>query len=88
MSLWSDVYKPAMNVEEAALLPARGRSLAGKSALQDALRRAGQMEGMQLSNTVEGAINEAARTQENAAYQPVYAFPGSRAALHHVRPNW
>lgn len=86
MSLWSDAYRPALNVEEAALLPARSRSLAGKSALQDTLRKAEQMEGMQLSNAVEGGINQT--TQPQAADNPVYAFPGSRAALHHVRPNW
>ena len=89
MSGWSDVYKPALNVEEAALLPARSRSLAGRSALQDALRRADEMGQMQVSNAVEGAMEgtDAPAVSGNGE-NPTYAFPGSRAALHQVRPNW
>ena len=89
MSLWSDVYKPALNVEEAALLPARSRSLAGRSALRDALNRADAMGRMQLSNAVEGAMEgmDAPAVSGNGE-NPIYAFPGSRAALHQVRPNW
>lgn len=87
MSGWSDVYKPALNVEEAALLPARSRSRAGKSALQDALRRADEMNGKQLGNPVEGGI-QAALPVKDGRIKPIYAFPGSRAALHQVRPKW
>lgn len=86
MSLWSDVYTPAMQVEQAALLPARNRSIAGRSALQDAMRRADAMKGMQVGSTVQAGIGE-----ENTVRNTVrsgYAFPGSRAALHQVRPRW
>ncbi len=86
MSLWSDVYKPALPVEEAALLTARTRSIAGKTALQEALRRADAMAEKQLSNTVQGGIGQNMPVQETV--KPVYAFPGSRAALHQVlRPR-
>ncbi len=82
MSLWSDVYTPAMRVEEAALLPARSRSIAGRSALQDAMRRADAMKEMQLSNTVQAGsgIQQSAQNEMRNGY----AFPGSRAALHQV----
>lgn len=89
MSGWSDVYKPALNVEEAALLPARSRSLAGRSALRDALNRADAMGRMQLSNAVEGDMEDTnVPGISGNGDNPTYAFPGSRAALHQVRPNW
>ena len=84
MSLWSDVYTPAMLEEEAALLPARSRSFAGKSALQDAMRKADAILEKQVSNPVTPG-NEAA-VQTEAINR--YALTGSRAALHQVRPRW
>lgn len=86
MSVWSEVHHRALNVEEAALLPARNRSIAGRSALQDALRRAEQIGEKQVSNTVQAG--EEAQNPGNHEAGPVYRFPGSRAALHQVRPNW
>lgn len=84
MSLWSDVYTPAMLEEEAALLPARSRSAAGKSALMDAMRKADAMMEKKLSNPVTPGSENGLQTKEAAGY----AFPGSRAALHQVRPRW
>lgn len=84
MSLWSEVYTPAMLEEEAALLPARTRSAAGKSALMDAMRKADAMLEKKLSNAVIPG-NEGAVLTENVNR---YAFSGSRAALHQVRPKW
>lgn len=87
MSLWQDVHTMAMNEEEAALLPARSRSLAARSALQQTLRQADGIAGMQVGCQMQAAVyNETPALQANE--RPVYAFPGSRAALHQVRPNW
>lgn len=87
MSLWQDVYTMAMNEEEAALLPARCRSMAAKSALQETLRQADGIAGKQVGCEMRAAVyNETAVVQNEV--KPIYAFPGSRAALHQVRPNW
>ncbi len=82
MSLWSDAYTPAMQIEEAALLPARSRSIAGKSALMDAMRKADAILEKQVGDTVN-----AQETAQPAVNTGRYAFPGSRAALHQVWPG-
>lgn len=83
MSEWSDAYKPALNVEEAALLPARNRSLAGKSALQDTMRRAAVIGEKQVSNVVSSTLEMRPMPERRTN-----SCPCSRAALHQVRPNW
>lgn len=87
MSLWQDVHTMALNEEEAALLPARSRSLAARSALQETLRQADGIAAKQVGNEVQTAVLGEAPAVSNGT-KPIYAFPGSRAALHQVRPNW
>ena len=88
MSLWQDVYTMAMNEEEAALLPARCRSMAARSALQETLRRADGISAKQIGSEMRAAVYNNEETVAQNEAKPIYAFPGSRAALHQVRPNW
>ena len=87
MSLWQDVYTMAMNEEEAALLPARCRSMAARSALQETLRQADSIADKQVGSEIRAAVYGETQSVQNET-KPIYAFPGSRAALHQVRPNW
>ncbi len=91
MSQVNDTQNMALNIEEAALLPALPRQGgAASSALQGILRQAQQMDTMLLSPAVEGMIGNEAPAQTAAALitpapaANTYRQPNSRAALHQV----
>ncbi len=50
MSVWKEAKNPALKMEEAAMLPAMARPLAGEAALKAVMSGAEKMEGKQLSN--------------------------------------
>ena len=54
MSMWTDAKKTAMQTEEAALLPAMGRGMAGWAALEAVLRESGKIAGKQTAEQPEG----------------------------------
>ena len=53
MSMWTDAKKPAMRMEEAALLPALGRGMAGRAALQAALAESRKLDGKKAAKPSE-----------------------------------
>ena len=78
-----EIIRPAMKIEEAALLPALPRHLSGQAALESVMRAAEAMGGMRVSNAVEGSINAPCVIRAKNAgntYRPLQ----SRAALHHI----
>ena len=81
MSQLNEARRAALNVEEAALLPALPRSRSVGAALRTALRAAEAMNEMQVSNAVSAQAGQASPAQEQAAG---YRRAGSRAALHHI----
>lgn len=87
MKPWNDLSRrPALNIEEAALLPALPpRRMTGGAALKNALEGARSLEEKQVSSPValSGPLPQAAGAAPRAAGRPV-----SRAALHQVlRPR-
>ncbi len=83
MNTLQDSRRAALNLEEAALLPAMPRkNVAGSAALQTALRSAQAMAGKKTGNTVDAA----SLAEKPAPAQPVASRPAplSRAALHHA----
>lgn len=84
MNAMQDSRRAALNIEEAALLPAMPRKrMAGSAALQSALRAAQAMDGKTTSNAVAVNGPVSAPPSDAAATSPVVP-PASRAALHHV----
>lgn len=83
MSQLNEARRAALNVEEAALLPALSRSRSGGAALRTALRAAEVMDEMQVSNTVSAQMDREISEREQGT-APVYRQAGSRAALHHI----
>ena len=84
MSVLEDSRRTAMNIEEAALLPAQSRrTLAGGAALQSILCPARAMDGMTLSNMVSTAAPPASPALPAIALSATSARY-RRAALHHV----
>lgn len=83
MNILQDSRRAALNLEEAALLPAMPRkNAAGSAALQTALRSAQAIEGKKTGNAVAAAsLVEKPVCAQSAASRPA---PLSRAALHHV----
>lgn len=83
MNILQDSRRAALNLEEAALLPAMPRkNVAGSAALQTALRSAQAMEGKKTGNAVDAAsLVEKPASAQSAASRPA---PLSRAALHHA----
>lgn len=81
MSQLNEARRAALNVEEAALLPALPRSRSAGAALRTALRAAEAMEEMRVSNAVSAQTGQASPPQEQATG---YRRAGSRAALHHI----
>ena len=82
MNAMQDSRRAALNLEEAALLPAMPRKrMAGSAALQSALRAAQAMDGKTTGNAV--AVTAAALPPQMAPTSPA-APPASRAALHHA----
>ena len=83
MTQWKETRRAALDVEQAALLPALPRKRRmGNAALRWALRAAEAMEEKQLSNPVSASIPlaEAAPTMPGTAPRR----GASRAALNHV----
>lgn len=81
MAEFQDSQRPALSVEEAALLPALPRRAAGDAALRYALRAANRMDDKRLSNSVNGSIDA---QRSVTASPPAYRDVKSRAALHHA----
>ena len=81
MVSWEKAKKPALNIEEAALLPARERRGAG-AGLRWAIQAARAMEEKKVSNAVTGAF-AAKRPAAPRAEAPVRRR-GEGAALRHV----
>ena len=82
MAQWDESRRPALNIEEAALLPALNSSLAGTAALRTALLKADEIGQKQVGRPMNGPIMRPALQAQNP--RPVYRRPGSRAALHQV----
>lgn len=83
LSQFNDSTRAALNVEEAALLPALPRNRgAGSAALRAALQAAQAIGERKVSNPVNLQIP----TETSAAEQtnPTYRRANSRAALHHI----
>ena len=81
MSQINESRRAALNVEEAALLPALPRNRAGSAALRTALRASEEIAEKRVGRMVDAASGPA---EESAPLQRTYRQPGSRAALHHV----
>lgn len=83
MHAWNDLSRrPALNAEEAALLPAMApRRMTGGAALKNALDAAGRMQEKQVSNPVSGPIPRKAITDSEISRAERRA---DRAALKHV----
>ena len=83
MSLWKDARSPALKTEEAALLTAMPRPMAGGAALKTVLQAARKMENMQVSEvqTHSGQRESRAQTGRTASFTRV---PRNRAALRQV----
>lgn len=80
MSEYGDVRRAALNVEEAALLPAlHGRRGSG-AALRTALRAAEAMDEKRLGPLV----TPGSESPRPAVLPPAYGKDNSRAALHHI----
>ncbi len=82
MAQWDESRRPALNIEEAALLPALNPSLAGPAALRAALEMAEEIGRKQVGRAMSGPILRTAPAALNP--RPAYRRPGSRAALHQV----
>jgi len=83
MAKMKEIIRPAMKIEEAALLPALPRHLSGQAALESVMRAADAMRDKQVSNAVAGPIRASDamwETSVSVTYHPAY----SRAALHHI----
>lgn len=84
MNAMQDSRRAALNIEEAALLPAMPRKrMAGSAALQSALRAAQAMDGKTTGNAVTVNAPTPSPPSDTTATSPA-APPASRAALHHV----
>lgn len=82
MSQMDESRRPAMKIEEAALLPALPRHAVGPAALESVMRAAEAMRDKQVGNSVEIAAGTSGRMRTRAGLpaRPAQA----RAALHHV----
>ena len=84
MRAWNEwTRRPALNAEEAALLPAMARrGMTGGAALKNALDAADRMQEKQVSNPVSGPIRSSNSSPRVEA--PADGSPARRAALRHV----
>lgn len=82
MSQMDASRRPAMKIEEAALLPALPRHAGGPAALGSVMRAAEAMRDKQVGNSVEIAAGTSGRLRARTGCPARSAQ--SRAALHHV----
>ena len=80
MSVWKEARNPALKKEEAAMLPAMARPMAGEAALKVVMNGTEKMIGKQLG-TIKNTWNE--EVTETAKKNSGRGF-GSRAALRQV----
>ena len=82
MSVWKEAKNPALKKEEAAMLPAMARPMAGEAALKAVMNGTEKMTGKRLSNR-KSAWNEE-KQNAPAGKKNVSRPVGGRAALRQV----
>ena len=82
MSNWNEAKNPALKMEEAAMLPALPRSMAGGAALKEVMGSAEGMANIQLSEPKSMDKNE--KPSLTGEKQNVVRRPGMLGALRQV----